>query len=199
MLSYLALGDSYTIGEGCALHENFPYQVVQLLRSNNIQCHPPEIVAKTGWTTTELLGHLNTVILNGSYDWISLLIGVNNQYRHFSVQEYAMEFRALLEFAITKAGGVAENVFVLSIPNWGLTPFAKGRDREIITSEIFQFNEVNRQISLQASTQYIDITTASSETTEHPGQLAADGLHPSGKAYQRWSKLLTDRVIGVLK
>lgn len=199
MLSYLALGDSYTIGEGCALHENFPYQAVQLLRSNNIQCHPPEIVAKTGWTTAELLSHLNKTILNGSYDWVSLLIGVNNQYRHLSVQEYAIEFRALLEFATRKASGVAGNVFVLSIPNWGLTPFAEGRDKEIITSEILRFNEVNQQISRQAGTQYIDITTASYETTEYPDQLAADGLHPSGKAYQRWSKLLTDRVLAVMK
>ncbi len=199
MLSYLALGDSYTIAEGCALHESFPYQTVQLLRSNGFATHPPEIVARTGWTTTELLNHLEGIMLNNAYDVVSLLIGVNNQYRQLSVEQYGDEFQQLLHLAVQKAGDQVNNVFVLSIPDWGLTPFAQKQDSSLITKEIALFNEMNLQISRQSGVHYVDITNASPEVADHPEYFAGDGLHPSAKAYKRWSKLLTDKVISVIK
>ena len=179
--TYLALGDSYTIGEGVPVYESFPYQVVQLLRSSGYQFHAPEIVAKTGWTTDELsAGIANTKFLD-RYDLVSLLIGVNNQYRGRSVVEYEGEFEELLK----KAMGFGTHVIVLSIPDWGATPFAANADRGKIAKEIDGYNAVNRRIAEKYKVHYIDITPGTREG--NPEMLAGDKLHPSGKEFRRWA------------
>lgn len=194
MLTWLALGDSYTIGEACPIYESFPYQALQMLRKEGKDFNAPEIIAKTGWTTFELANQLNSTVTASSYTIATLLIGVNNQYRRLPSSKYALEFEELLKFAKQKAG----HVFVLSVPDWSLTPFAAGRDKVAVSNEIKTFNALNKKISLLHRAGYIDITTGSPETTANPVYLAQDGLHPSGKAYERWAKLLTDSILEVL-
>ena len=196
--NYLALGDSYTIGEGVLLHESYPYQLVQLVRAQGKEIYGPEIIAKTGWTTTELASHLDHTILNAAYDIVSLLIGVNNQYRSLSPDEYALEFEELLQKSISLARFKPDHVFVLSIPDWGKTPFAAGRDSKAITSQIAAFNKINFNISKKHEVAYVDITTNSPETTSDPTFLAADGLHSSVKAYKRWASMVSERLIRVI-
>jgi lysophospholipase L1-like esterase len=185
--TYLALGDSYTIGEGVPVHDNFPYQAVQLLRGNGLSFCAPEIVAKTGWTTDELQSGIRGKKLLSRYDIVTLLIGVNNQYRGRAVDAYAPEFEDLLKQAIAFAGGDARRVAVLSIPDWGATPFAAGRDRVAISAGIDAFNAVNRRIALQHGAYYIDITPGTREATTDGSLVAQDKLHPSGKEYAKWA------------
>ena len=193
--TYLALGDSYTIGEGVPLYESYPYATAQLLRNAGNPVCGPEIVAKTGWTTSELASHIDHILLNPGYDFVSLLIGVNNQYRGLPESHYAIEFEEILNRAISFANNRASNVFVLSIPDWGLTPFAAGRDTARITKEISAFNSINHAVSSKYSVNYIDITSGSPETARDTSFLASDGLHPSGKAYGRWSALLFSEIL----
>jgi len=188
--SYLALGDSYTIGEQVPFAENYPNQVVQLLRKDGCVVHAPEIVARTGWTTDELQFGINNRIFLPSYDLVTLLIGVNNQYRGRSVEEYEEQFSALLEQAQAFAGNRKERVAVLSIPDWGITPFAATKDPLKISQEIDRYNEVNRRLTTAAGIHYIYITGLTREAQNDPSLLAADGLHPSGKEYQRWAEEL---------
>src|SRR6476661_8407549 len=164
--SYLALGDSYTVGEGVPLYQSYPYQSVQLLRSLGQYFHAPEIIARSGWTTSELASQIDHTILNTVYDFVSLLIGVNNQYRGTSSNLYSIEFEELLLRSVAFAGNKASSVFVLSMPDWSLTPFADGRDNAKIAAEIAGFNLVNRSLSEKHGVQYIDITTSSPETSE---------------------------------
>jgi lysophospholipase L1-like esterase len=189
-LSYLALGDSYTIGESVPVYENFPYQLVQLLRGQQLPVQAPEIVAKTGWTTDELQAGINRTKLLAHYDIVTLLIGVNNQYRGRSVDQYAPEFESLLKQAIAFAGGKKERVVVLSIPDWGQTPFAKDRDREKIRREIDAYNRANWDITQRYGIHYTDITPGTREAITDASLVAGDGLHPSGKDYARWAKAL---------
>lgn len=196
--SYLALGDSYTIGEGLPLHESFPYQVVQMLRSKGHHLHAPEIIAKTGWTTSELAAHLIHTRLNLSYDFVTLLIGVNNQYRELSAEDYALDFEFLLKKAIHFASENAQHVIVLSIPDWGQTPFAQGRDEEKITAEIDAFNNINKLISEKHNCHYIDITPESREVKDYPALLTTDKLHPSGEAYKTWAGKIVDTLSAIL-
>lgn len=131
--TYLALGDSYTIGEQVLLSQSFPYQTIQMLRlkaPENKFFTAPEIIAKTGWTTDELLTAIEQTLFLKKYDKVSLLIGVNNQYRGRTIEEFKLEFTKLLQKAIVFAGNISKNVFVLSIPDWGATVFAEGRDRK---------------------------------------------------------------------
>lgn len=189
--SYLALGDSYTIGESLPLEENFPHQTVDLLRKKGKQFENPVIVAKTGWTTDELIAAIGKRELNAKYDFVSLLIGVNNQYRGRDVQTYQKEFEELLKIAIQFAGGKLEHVFVLSIPDWGATPFATGRDQEKIKKEIDQFNAVNLTISKSYKVNYIEITEGTREARKNLTLVADDKLHPSKKEYARWAEKLS--------
>lgn len=191
---YLALGDSYTIGEGVPIAENFPYQTVQLLRKAGLYFQAPEIIAKTGWTTDELQKGIDDTMLQAPYDVVSLLIGVNNQYRGRTVQEYALQFEHLLQQAIQFSGNYPDHVFVLSIPDWGVTPFAAGRDRSAIAQEIDAFNETNRRLSEQYHTHYIDITPGTREAASDESLLTTDQLHPSGKDYGRWANKLSEEV-----
>ena len=190
--TYLALGDSYTIGEMVAPADNFPNQVNTLIKSSAPGFQSPRIVAKTGWTTDELdraiIAAKSTDQLLETYDFVSLLIGVNNQYRGRSVDSYKPEFENLLTKAIQFAGNRPDRVVVLSIPDWGVTPFASGRDRAQIAREIDAFNAANRQIAQENNVHYIDITPWTREAATDNSLLASDGLHPSGKEYARWAE-----------
>jgi lysophospholipase L1-like esterase len=188
--SYLALGDSYTIGEGVPVYESFPYQTVQGLRKSGYLLYAAEIVAKTGWTTDELQAGISNSKLLPAYDLVSLLIGVNNQYRGRSLQEYTQQFEALLQQAIGFAGNEATHVFVLSIPDWGVTPFAKEKNSATIAHEIDSFNAVNRSFAEKYAVNYIDITPGTRLAANDPSLLAADQLHPSGKEYALWAAKL---------
>ncbi len=186
--SYLALGDSYTIGQSVSEAERFPNQTVSNLRTQNIKINDPKIIAATGWTTKNLIDAVNSANLQNNYDVVSLLIGVNNQYQGRSINEYKTEFTLLVNRAIQYAGNKPTHVFVLSIPDYSVTPFAQSSDRAKIAAEIDQFNSANKTISLKLGVNYLDITTISRETD--PSLVANDGLHPSGKQYKRWAELL---------
>ena len=194
MKTYLALGDSYTIGEQVLLTESFPYQTGKLLRNKNIEIVAPEIIAKTGWTTDELNAAIQAHTFLKEYDIVSLLIGVNNQYRGKAVDEYEIEFENLLKQAILFAGNKSTNVFVLSIPDWGVTPFAIEKDGVKITNEIDRYNAACKKITLQYNCTFIDITIAQRVDADNAEMLAIDGLHPSGKEYGKWAIQLADAI-----
>ncbi|MFZ9718068.1 MAG: SGNH/GDSL hydrolase family protein [Chitinophagaceae bacterium] len=198
-LRYLALGDSYTIGESVATEENFPNQTIALLNQQGALFSSPTIVAKTGWTTDELEAEINKRDLSAPYDLVTLLIGVNNQYRGRGVDEYEIEFTRLLKTAIGFAGNQVNKVVVLSIPDWGVTPFAEDRDRKKIAEEIDGFNDVNRKIADAFKVHYIDITPFTREAALDKTLVATDELHPSANDYGRWARLLAEKVTAVLK
>lgn len=186
--TWLALGDSYTIGEGVPLHESYPYQVLQLLRNLGLLFHAPEIIAKTGWTSNELIAHLHQVRLQPEYDYVSILIGVNNQYRSMEVKDFETTLEWLAEKALHLTNNHAEKVVVISIPDWGVTPFAQDRDKNIIHDAIDQFNAVNQKISKEKGFHYIDITTAYRSTGMLQESVVDDQLHPSGNVYKEWAE-----------
>ncbi|HVE71377.1 MAG TPA: SGNH/GDSL hydrolase family protein [Thermoanaerobaculia bacterium] len=180
---YLALGDSYTIGESVDPSERFPVHLARELKLGE-----PQIIARTGWTTDELNAAIDAADPQGPFDLVTLLIGVNNQYRGRSADEYRTQFAALLQRAIGFAGGDVSKVIVVSIPDWGVTPFAEGRDRPKIAREIDQFNTINREEAARAGAKWVDITPISRGSD--PSLVAADGLHPSGKQYAAWAKAI---------
>ena len=139
--SYLALGDSYTQGEAVSESERWPVQLAKALENENVTIAPPKIIAQTGWTTDELKKGIDEAVLDYPYDWVSLLIGVNNQYRGYNLATFKTEFEELLTQSILFAGNKKERVFVVSIPDWGVMPFAKNRDQEQIATEIDNFNQ----------------------------------------------------------
>jgi lysophospholipase L1-like esterase len=203
--TYLALGDSYTIGEQVMLSESYPYQTVQLLRNAaaavedrgqvpGLPFAAPEIIAKTGWTTGELDAAIQQTIFLQQYDVVSLLIGVNNQYRGRDIEEFRKGFTGLLEKAIECAGGNHHRVFVLSIPDWGITPFAGDRDAQKIANEIDAYNDVCQSVSSEYNCMFIDITVSQRTDGRKPEFLAADGLHPSGLEYAKWAKQLAGAI-----
>jgi lysophospholipase L1-like esterase len=185
-LRYLALGDSYTIGEGVQPGERWPVQLAQALRSLGLPIGDPSLIARTGWTTGDLLTGIQLADPTGPFELVSLQIGVNNQYQGGDLATYRREFLDLLEAAIALTGGEPERVMVLSIPDWGVTPFADGRDREQIAAEINAFNALNRAESKRLGARYVDVTPISRLAGLDAGLLAADGLHPSGKMYAAW-------------
>jgi lysophospholipase L1-like esterase len=193
--TYLALGDSYTIGESVALNKNFPNQTVALLRKEKISIDDPAIIAKTGWTTDELQEMLNRTRLQIPFDFVTLLIGVNNQYRGRSTEEYTEQFTQLLQQAIGYAGEKPNHVIVLSIPDWGVTPFAEERDRAKIAREIDAFNAINEKISKQYKVHYINITAFTREVATDKTFVTKDGLHPSAKDYGRWAEKVKEVMI----
>ena len=186
MHSFLALGDSYTIGEGVPLYQSYPYQTVQLLRSAGHPFLAPEIIARTGWTTDELTAAMDTTRLLPKYDLVTLLIGVNNQYRGLEPEEYGGQFEQLL---LRAAGLATSRVIVLSIPDWGVSPFAaaSGRDRKTISRGIDTFNSIASDITHRHRLPFIDITTHSRRSPV----FAADGLHPAADTYRFWAQQLT--------
>lgn len=185
--SYLALGDSYTIGEKVSRPENFPNQLAMGLRNIGINCRVPKIVAKTGWTTDELEAGIAQSKLRKKYDFITLLIGVNDQYRGRKTEDYIPRFEKLLKKAISFAGDQPSHVVVLSIPDWGVTPFAEGRNRNVIAGEIDEYNTANALISRKYGVHYISVTPGSRRAADDAGLLTTDGLHPSAKMYALWT------------
>lgn len=186
--TYLALGDSYTIGESVLLQKSFPYQVTQLLRKGGFSFNAPEIIAKTGWTTDELDAAMKDYQFESKYDFVSLLIGVNNQYRGRDTIEYKQQFEELLKKAIGLANGKKNHVLVVSIPDYSVTPFSAGADKEKISREVDIFNSINKALSIQYKVQYVDITPGSRLAATQPGLVAEDGLHPTALEYANWAK-----------
>ena len=199
MHTYLALGDSYTIGEQVAQKDNFPFQTASLLRQKQPDVADPVIIATTGWTTDELAASIREHNISETFSFVTLLIGVNNQYRGRSVENYREEYLQLLNQAIAFAGGRPDRVFVLSIPDWGATPFAEGRDRHQIAIAIDAYNAACKEITLAHKCHYLDITGSTRENGSKAEYLAEDGLHPSGKEYGIWAHDLADMVLGVIK
>lgn len=186
IVRYLALGDSYTIGESVPAEERWPYQLAKRLISEGL---PVEVtvIARTGWTTAELWQGIQENGVAPPYDFVSLLIGVNNQYRGYDIQEYRDQFAFLVHQSIAYAGMDPTHVMVVSIPDWGVTPFAAGRDRERIKQEIDEFNAINHELSEKAGVHYIDVTPISRGAMGDASLIAPDGLHPSGKMYALWA------------
>jgi len=196
--TYLALGDSYTIGQSVTIDQRFPVQTKLLLGMQGIQMKQPDIIANTGWTTGNLLSTLSNNPPSNNYDVVSLLIGVNNQYQGRSQDEYRLHFTDLLNKAVSYAGGRKNRVFVLSIPDYSVTPFAQNSDTARIAREINEFNQINKQITTLAGITYLDITAISREASTDASLTASDGLHPSGKQYGRWATLLSPLMKAVL-
>ena len=190
-LRYLALGDSYTIGEGVPSDACWPAQLARALRAQRIPLDDPRVIAQTGWTTDELAAALDAAEPLGNWDFVSLLIGVNNQYRGGSATDYAREFMGLLTRAVGYAGGQAGRVLVLSIPDWGVTPFAfaQGRDRNRIGEELDAFNAAARATCALRGVAFVDVTGVSRALGGAPAMLADDGLHPSAAMYGEWTAL----------
>ena len=197
--SFLALGDSYTIGESVLPPGNFPNQTVQMLTQSGYNFKSPEIIAKTGWTTDDVQKNINDRTFTPPYDIVTLLVGVNNQYRGRPVETYKPEFENLLKQAIQFAGGKADHVIVLSIPDWGVAPFAAGRDRDQIAREIDEYNAANKTISENFKVNYLDITPWTREAANDPSLVASDGLHPAAKEYKRWSDKLADKIKALIQ
>lgn len=181
---YLALGDSYTIGESVANSERFPFQMYTRMLADSLDIAEPVIIAKTGWTTDELMTAIDERNIIDTFDVVTLLIGVNNQYRGRSVEDYRKELVQLLDTALKFAGGKKENVFVISIPDWGVTPFAEGKDRQQIAKEIDNYNFVKKSEAMAKGVKFIDITDIS--RINDALLTASDGLHPSGMQYGKW-------------
>ena len=203
-IRFLALGDSYTIGESVLEAERWPNQLAELVKSSpqfdeskgSIEV---TIIARTGWTTDELWEGMQDVKIDPPYEVVSLLIGVNNQYRGRDVEEYREGFIFLLHKAIEYAGGDPNRVIVLSIPDWGVTPFAGNRDSNKIAVEINQFNAVNEEESKKAGAHYVNVTRSSREAVTDSSLIASDGLHPSGKMYSEWAKLALPEVLNIIE
>jgi len=197
--TYLALGDSYTFGQSVEIADRFPEQTIQLLKNQNILFSEPEIIAQTGWTTQNLLDKIAvSPPLKSSYDIVTLLIGVNNQYQHRTQQEYADQFLILLNLSIKYAGNNASKVIVLSIPDYSVTPFANNSNKAEIAEQIDSFNSINKSISTQAGVHYLDVTEFTRLAAINPALIAADGLHPSALAYQVWANSLVPIIKKVL-
>lgn len=194
--SLLCLGDSYTIGEAVPQEESFPYQTVKLLVEKKHSFHEPKIIAKTGWTTDELQMAIREADIKTTFDFVTLLIGVNNQYRNRDLENYKTEFSELLQTAIAFANNNSNNVIVISIPDWGVTPFAEKDERgeEKICAAIDAFNAANKQIAKREKVHYIDITPHSRKAKNNLSLIASDGLHPSGKMYAYWAEKVAEKI-----
>lgn len=199
VIRLLCLGDSYTIGESVPVADRWPVQLAARMRTLGLEVADPVTIAKTGWTTDELDAAINEADPKGPFDIVTLLIGVNNQYRGRSTEEYRREFRGLLTRAIGFAGGRANRVIVLSIPDWGVTPFAGDRDRAKIGREIDGFNRINKEEASRAGARYVDITPISREAASNPALTAGDDLHPSEEMYRRWVELVVPQAVEAAK
>jgi len=210
-LRYLALGDSYTIGESVGPEERYPEQVRRLLTvEDRLDCADPEIIAVTGWTTGDLLEALADAKAGGgdagrqrgsAYDAVSLLIGVNNQYQGRSQVEYREQFEQLLQQCIRLAGNRPSHVLVLSIPDYSVTPFARmrGLDTALIAAQIDSLNRINYELARAYQVSYVNVTAESRKAATDPSLIATDGLHFSGKEYGAWSRLMKPMLSGILK
>lgn len=184
--TYLALGDSYTIGESVPETDRFPSILVQELKKKDLHFETPTIIAKTGWTSGELITAIEDANIQRNFDLVTLLIGVNNQYRGLSVEDYRVELRKLLRQAMVFAANKPENVRVISIPDWGVSPFAASRDRRLIAEEIDVFNAVKKEEVTALNLTFVDITDISRSALDQEEYFASDGLHFSGKMHALW-------------
>lgn len=185
--TYLALGDSYTIGESVSESERWPVQLAATLTEKGILMADPKIIARTGWRTDELKAAIEAdKDLAESYDMVSLLIGVNNQYQGKSVESFAPEFEELIQMAIKLAGDDASSVFVVSIPDYGKTPFGAAKEEQI-EKELNAYNKVSKEICKKYKIKYFNITPGSRRAKQDPELVAGDKLHPSGKMYREWT------------
>jgi len=196
---YLALGDSYTSGESVAADDRWPVQLAHRLKEHGIDLGEPEIIATTGWTTDELSSGIDAANPVGPFQLVTLSIGVNNQYRGRTSENYRPQFRNLLQRAIAFAGGNPRHVIVLSIPDWGVTPFAGNQDRAEIGRQIDQFNSINREETKNAGAAYVDVTPESRIAATRQDLIADDGLHPSPQMYSQWVDLALPVVEQALK
>ncbi|HSQ29527.1 MAG TPA: SGNH/GDSL hydrolase family protein [Gemmatimonadaceae bacterium] len=186
----LALGDSYTIGEAVEPDERWPLRLAAMLRARGVDIAPPTIVARTGWTSDELSSGIDGAGLGGGYDLVTLLIGVNDQYRGRMADEFRQRFRLLLGRALGFANRRASRVIVVSIPDWGVTPFGRDKDRTRISAEIDLFNTAVRDEAVRAGATFVDVTPISRRAASEPELLAPDGLHPSGAMYAEWARVI---------
>lgn len=184
-IKFLALGDSYTIGESVQEAERWPEQLATALRKSGKAVEKPVIIATTGWRTDQLKKAIEDAKLKSEYNLVSLLIGVNNQYQGKSPESYTPEFEELLKMAINLAGGKKENVFVVSIPDYGFTPFGQPKQKEI-SKALDDYNAINKRITEKAGVRYFNITDISRQGFEQPNLVADDKLHPSGIQYKLW-------------
>ncbi|CAN1569485.1 TesA Lysophospholipase L1 and related esterases [Spirosomataceae bacterium] len=198
-LSYLALGDSYTIGESVTEDQRWPVQLAKSLTLNGVAVSPPQIIAKTGWTTDELKAKIISENITKKYDLVSLLIGVNNQYRGRSVEEFRKEYVDLLNTAIQFSGNQPQHVFVVSIPDWGVTPFGRNSPKKSISEQIDLFNAIKKEETEKRGILFFDITPISRRAITDPSLIAEDGLHPSGKMYQLWTEKIIPELLKKLK
>ncbi len=198
-MRFLALGDSYTIGESVSEAERWPVQLVARLQAQGVSVAEPEIIAQTGWTTDDLVAAIAQADPQGPYDLVALLIGVNNQYRGRSQEEYRTQFVDLLIQAIALADGDPQNVIVISIPDWGVTPFASRQDSTAIAAEIDAFNAINREETANAGANYSDITPISRQAVTNEALIADDGLHPSGEMYAAWVEQMERMILEMIK
>ena len=187
-LRFLALGDSYTIGEGVAASGRWPQRLAQRLRADGINLGDPTIIATTGWTTDELSAAMDGAALAPPYDFVTLSIGVNNQYRGRDTDNYRVEFRALLDRAVALADARPQRVVVVSIPDWGVTKFGResGRDTGTIAHELDAYNAINREEAAHRGVAWADVAAISRKAGDSAEQLADDGLHPSARQYDAW-------------
>ncbi len=199
ILKYLALGDSYTIGQSVPIEDRFPHQTVAKLKQSGRTVAEPEYIATTGWTTGNLLSAINSANKPKNYDIVSLLIGVNNQFQQRDTVEYKLQFALCLQEAIAHTANRKNRVFVLSIPDYGVTPFGKQMNPEKIAREIDAFNQINASISAANGVNYIEITKGSRDATNDLTLVASDGLHPSGKEYQKWAEKLSAQILNVIR
>ncbi len=196
---YLALGDSYTIGASVERDDNFPNQTFQLLKSAGFKTGSLQIIAKNGWTAEDLITALATTNKRNSYQVVTLLIGVNNQYQGRPSKEFEPSFLTLLKSAIALTGDRPKRVFVISIPDWGITPFASGRDRKEIANEIDAYNLVCEKNAKAQGANFINITDAYRLDGAKPDYLSGDGLHPSKLEYTKWAIKLTQQIMNILE
>ncbi len=197
-LRYLALGDSYTIGESIDPAMRYPVQIADSLTERGWYVEAPQIIAVTGWTTADLKAGIRAANPQGPYDLVSLLIGVNNQYRGLDINIYRKEFGELIDQSIRFAGNDTSRVIVFSIPDWGVTPFASGRDREKIAREIDQYNAVKEEITFSRGVVWVDVTAVSRLAETDLTLIAGDGLHPSGKMYTEWVRLALPEILKII-
>ncbi|MGN8225978.1 SGNH/GDSL hydrolase family protein [Gracilimonas sp. BCB1] len=197
-VSYLALGDSYTIGTGIEREHSYPYQLADSLSTLGFKIDTTHIIATNGWTTADLKNGIAEHNPASDFDLVSLLIGVNNQYQWLDIELYKVEFRELLEQAIGFAGGDSKKVFVISIPNYGVTPFAQSKDPETIRRKISEYNALAQDISGEYDVSFINITPISEMAEDDLTLLATDELHPSAKMYSMWIEEMLPTVTHIL-
>lgn len=199
-INYLALGDSYTIGQSVDIEECYPLQLQSKLESEGVLWDSTTIIAQTGWRTDQLQAAVEAADLLAQYDLVSLLIGVNNQFQGGDIISYENGFRKLLERAIALAGDDPNHVFVVSIPDYAFTPFGQNSASPEQTSmDIDLFNKSNKIIAENYGVSYFDSTPISREGLDHPALVASDGLHPSGLMYAEWVELIWEAILEKVK